>query len=950
MLTISKPLAAAQVQTYHREEFANAKENYYTEGDRIVGQWHGKLAEEWGLKGDVADDHFKRLSEGQHPTTGEQLVRHQTPREYTNSRGDLVKSVDHRAGWDATFSAPKSVSVTALVGGDERVIEAHRAAVGVALDEVEKYVQARMGGNRPAITTGRWVAARFEHDSSRPVDGYAAPQLHTHTVFFNMTELPDGQTRALQPRELYKTQQYGTAVYRSELALRLKELGYEIEIGKSGAPEINGYSEEYIAASSPRSQQIKEHLEERGLSGAGPAQIAAHQTRDEKLTLSRDEVKQQHQEMAAAHGHQPQRVVSEAQERAHEVRPYEPNREAIESAITHARDRNIERQAVSHERELMRDALKGSMGEASLEDVRQRFDARVEAGELVQVETDHPGRAFTTPEMQEMERDVIHAMREGQDKYEPLASEATRARIENEYGHLNEGQRAAVAEVLSSRDQITGLDGVAGAGKTTSLEAIRDAAAREGYEVRGLAPTSGAARKLEEAGIESSTLQKHLARGDEHNGTKHLYVVDESSLASTKQVDDVVKRLGGEDRVLFVGDTRQHQAVEAGTPYQQLQDAGMRTARLEEIVRQQDPALRQAVEQLADGRVREAVRNLDTQGRVHEIPDREERLTAIAREYARQPEGTLIVSPDNESRREINGLVREEMRAHGHVGAEEHAVNVLSPRQEVTGADRAVASEYKVGDVVRYSKGSEVLDLKPGEYVRVADVDKGHNVITVEKSSGQETTYDPRRLQGVGVYRESELKVSDGDRVQFTAPSKDLGVVNRELGTVEKIEPSGDMTIRMDSGRTVDFNVKEHPHLDHGYAMTSYSSQGQTADRVLVHVDTDKSADLVNSRMGYVAISRGSEDVQVFTNDKSGLGEALSREVSHSSALTEGVVSGAAEKTVGNVGGKTVENIAEKAAATAIEAPAVVVAAAKTAVNVVASKVKEMTIDQGQEM
>ncbi|MGH9826324.1 MAG: MobF family relaxase, partial [Blastocatellia bacterium] len=247
MLTISNPLSASQAQAYHAEEFSNAHENYYTQGDQIRGQWHGKLAAKWGLKGEVSEEHFQRLSEGQHPVTGEQLVQHRAAREYTNERGDKVKAMEHRAAWDATFSAPKSVSLTALVGGDERVLQAHQESVAVALNELERYVQARISGSLPAETTGKWAAAKFEHDSARPVDGYAAPQLHTHVVFFNLTETVDGETYALQPRELYKTQQYATAVYRSELAVRLKALGYEIEHGKSGQPDIAGYTEEYLA-------------------------------------------------------------------------------------------------------------------------------------------------------------------------------------------------------------------------------------------------------------------------------------------------------------------------------------------------------------------------------------------------------------------------------------------------------------------------------------------------------------------------------------------------------------------------------------------------------------------------------------------------------------------------------------------------------------------------------
>ena len=238
MLTISKALSASQAEIYHREEFANAQANYYSEGESIRGEWHGKLAEQWGLRGEVDQEQFARLANGQHPTTGEQLVRHTAPREYLDARGETVKPMEHRAGWDATFSAPKSISLTALVGGDDDLRQAHRESVRIAIDELEKYVQARMGGNRPAETTGKWVAASFEHDSARPVEGYAAPQLHTHVVFFNLTETETGESRALQPRELYRSQQYGTAIYRSELALRMKELGYEVEQGKAASQKL----------------------------------------------------------------------------------------------------------------------------------------------------------------------------------------------------------------------------------------------------------------------------------------------------------------------------------------------------------------------------------------------------------------------------------------------------------------------------------------------------------------------------------------------------------------------------------------------------------------------------------------------------------------------------------------------------------------------------------------
>jgi conjugative relaxase-like TrwC/TraI family protein len=890
MVTLSKPISSGQAQAYHKEEFANAKENYYTEGERVRGEWQGQLAERWGLQGEVQEQQFARLSEGQHPATGEQLVRHQTAREYENERGEMVRSMEHRAGWDATFSAPKSVSLTALVGGDDRVREAHRESVRTALDEMEKYVQARMGGNVPAQTTGAWAVAKFEHDSSRPVDGYAAPQLHTHAVVFNVTETADGNTRALQPQELYKTQQYATAVYRSELASHLQRMGYEIERGEHGQPEIKGYSREYLEASSPRRQQIEEHMEAAGRSGAGAAQIAAHRTRDAKQPLSHEEVRAQHQKIAEEYGQQPQRVLTEAALRPGvELRP-EPSQRAAQEGMSYARERGMEREAVADERSLMRDALKHTMGEARLPEIKAEFERRIAERELIEVpRRGLAGRAYTTHEMQGYERELIERMKMGQGTRDVLADGNVRQQTMEQHSHLSASQRQAVDTVLTSRDQMMALEGVAGAGKTTSLAAVREAAVHAGYEVEGLAPTSRAAQKLGEAGMETETLQRHLARGEQpDDGQKKLYVVDESSMASTKQMHTFVERLNENDRVLFVGDTRQHEAVEAGRPYAQLQEAGLRTAHLDEIIRQKDPALKDAVEQLARGEVREAIGNLNQQGRVVEIKDRVERIDEIAREYVRSPERTLVVSPDNESRREINSHIHRAMQSSGQVSNEEQRVHVLYARQDMTGADRQHAQNYEKGDVLRYSKGSKPLGIEAGEYARVTHTDRESNTVTIKRHGGEELSYDPRRLQGVTVYRDAERTFAHGDRVQLTAPHYAEKLANRELGTVERIDGDGNLKLRMDSGREVEFNARQHPHLDYGYAVTSHSSQGQTADRVLIHVDSSQAhGELLNSRMAYVSVSRAQFDVKMYTNDAKTLGQELSRDVSNPSAIQQ---------------------------------------------------------------
>jgi len=893
MLTISKALSSGQARTYHAREFISEKQNYWSHDQQDHSEWQGKLADKWGLRGAVGDEHFARLSEGQHPDNAAQLVKHQPARTYENEYGKQITSAEHRAGWDATFSAPKSVSLTALVGGDERVREAHRESVHAALRELERYTQARIGNVHAPETTGKFIAATFEHDTARPVDGYAAPQLHTHAVIFNVTERENGQTRALQERSLFQSQHYATSVYRSELAILLQRLGYEIECGEYGQPEIKGYTREYLDASSLRRAQIKEHLREIGRDGAGAAQVAAHRTRDSKDLLSREEVLQQHRELAAKYGHQAERIVLQTQEQTqrHAVLP----EKTAQQSVTYSRHHVFERSAVQDERTILQAAIDRGMGEVSYSQVRQEFEQRVIRGEFRRVES-MGGRAaplYTTAEMVRLEREIVASMRQGnQRNFENsmLVSPPLRIRIEDRHPELSKAQLHAVDEIFLSREKIVGLDGVAGAGKTTTLAVIRGGAEAQGYTVEGFAPTSRAAQKLSEAGMRTSTLQYHLIRGEQPDtGEKRLFVLDESSLASTRQMHEFVMRLHRNDRVLLVGDTRQHESVDAGRPFAQLQEAGMNTAKLDEILRQRDPELKHAVEQLARGQVGAAVESLDQQGRVHELKERGERIAAIAREYALSPESTLVVSPDNRSRIEINQQIHKELQSRGIVNRQEHPMQMLVPRQEMTGADRSWAQQYQLDDIVRYSRGSKGTGIGKGEYARVVAIHTQENSLTVLRANGEKTTYDPRRQMGVSVYRKQERVFSIGDRIQFTAPNQELKIANREFGTVENIAQDGAIRLKLVGGRSMDFDSHRFPHLDHGYAVTSYSSQGQTAERVLIHVDTEPGAkNLLNNRMAYVAVSRGQWDAQIFTNDREKLPLALSQDVSHQSAYKPG--------------------------------------------------------------
>jgi ATP-dependent exoDNAse (exonuclease V) alpha subunit len=331
-------------------------------------------------------------------------------------------------------------------------------------------------------------------------------------------------------------------------------------------------------------------------------------------------------------------------------------------------------------------------------------------------------------------------------------------------------------------------------------------------------------------------------------------MLDESSLASTKQVRDFLAQLEASDRVLFIGDTRQHQGVEAGKPFEQLVNAGMKTTQLDQIVRQQaDPELLRAVEHLSRGEIAEGVALLEQQGRVTEIVDSQQRIAAIAWSYAASPDNTIVVSPDNASRREINQAVRASLQASGLVQPEDHVMRILTPRSDMTGADRAWAARYQVDDVLRYQKGSKDFGIEPGSYATVLTVDPQKNLLTVQKSDGTKVTYDPSRLRGISAYREIERAFAVSDRLE--------------------------------SGKSIDFDPASSRHFDHGYAVTSHSSQGLTARRVLVNIDTASHRDLINSRLAYVSVSRASFDAQIYTNDASCLTKSLSNDISKSSAI-----------------------------------------------------------------
>jgi ATP-dependent exoDNAse (exonuclease V) alpha subunit len=311
----------------------------------------------------------------------------------------------------------------------------------------------------------------------------------------------------------------------------------------------------------------------------------------------------------------------------------------------------------------------------------------------------------------------------------------------------------------------------------------------------------------------------------------------------------------------------------------------MTTAALTEIVRQRDKDLKQNVEDLAARNTPEAVAALISRGKVIEIADERERFEALAQDYAKNPLDTLVISPSNRGRSELNSLIHRELQHEGIVSSNDQQTTVYIERKDMTGAERTFANSYRpFEDIIRYNSASKVHKVKTGECARVIDTDHETNKITVRFLNGRKLTYNPTRFSGVSVYYEAERAFAEGDRLQIRAPFREKRIANGALGTITKIEPN-QIRLAMDSGREVTVDLRKFRHLDYGYAVTSYSAQGLTFDRVLVNADTQESARLLNDRTAYVAISRARYDALIYTDSTHNLSEALSREIEKQTAL-----------------------------------------------------------------
>lgn len=529
--SVSALTSSAQASSYYEAD------DYYAEGGLSPSEWSGKGAEELGLSGDVDRDQFRELLDGK---IGDQQLG-------TFRHGQL----EHRPGWDVTLSAPKSVSIMAEVAGDRRLIEAHGEAVKTALAHVETHMAAtrvRHGGSVTREITGNLIVASFQHGTSRAQD----PQLHTHNVIMNATQGEDGSWRSLEPRAIYQLQKQIGAIYRQELALKVRELGYEIEAAKESMFEIKGVSAEVMAAFSTRSAAIEAALGERGTSreaaSAAEKQVAALDTRQAKVAADQASLVADWRQTADRAGFDSEArlaLVSEAKSGAVSATGLAHQAQSAERAVAHAADKLGERQSVFSVATLHEEAGRVGLGKVSYAQIRAAIEAAGARGELVdRTFLDRRGAEFaglTTHQNIEAETRLLRIEAEGRGAFAQIASPLSAAKTvavasrqaERDGFAWNEDQRAATEQLLTSRNRITAVQGYAGTAKTTTVLATfaREAEAR-GVSVVALAPTASAGMVLGEAlRTRGDTVARHMmSPGQSVSGQPAAWIVDEASL------------------------------------------------------------------------------------------------------------------------------------------------------------------------------------------------------------------------------------------------------------------------------------------------------------------------------------------------------------------------------------------------------------------------------------
>ncbi len=890
------------------------RDGYYVKDSpehRAASAWAGRGAAELGLEGTVDPETFRSVLEGEVPDgSGRRLGK----------RGK-DGGIHHRPGRDLTFSAPKSVSLAALIGGDARIVKAHDRAVVRALDWFERNAaetRMRAPENGRMVRAGgqKAVIAVFRHDTSRNLD----PALHTHSVIANMLLGSDGRWRTMANESLYASKMLLGALYRNELAGELAKLGYGIEKTYSdGRFEIAGVSRETIEAFSTRRAEIEAAMEARGLGGTAEnqhlARRAALMTRAHKRDVDKEALRETWARQAADLGFDAGALVASATERSLEGAEKDrageraaagSAREAADWALAHL----SERDAVFTRTGLLAAALSYSPGSASIREIEGAVDALKREGRLHEAPALEAGGGLTTDRAVAAERENIALMRTGAGRGKaPMRGWMVDRHLSR--GPLTAGQKEAVKLILSEKDRTVGVQGYAGTGKTRMLDRARTLAEKKGWRMVGLAPSASAVQTLAaESGIESETLQRFLARNAgvaEGRLTKKgaremraafartVLVVDEGSLASTVQARDLL-RIAGELRIpklVLVGDSKQLDAVDAGKPFAQLQQAGMKTAVMDEIMRQRDPELRAAVEATLAGDIGKAFEKLGAN--VAEVrPDNI--AGAVAARWlglsVEERERTGVMAPSHELREGINAHIRERLAREGRIaGPALHTQRLVS--KGYTNAEKALAANYAPGDVVAFHRPYKRLGVEKGDERSVIRVDHRRRTVHLEGPDGATVAWKPSeiggRRGGAEVYRAETIELRAGDRVRWTRNDKDLGLVNSGAADVAGVR-NGRVTFTLEDGGKLTLTPGDPQlrHLDHAWASTVHSFQGRTVDNVIAAMEANHPR-LTTAKSFYVEISRARDRAELVTDDARALRERLEAVTGERISALEGI-------------------------------------------------------------
>ena len=908
--------SAAQGVSYYE------RDGYYANDDpahKEASSWTGKGAAELGLAGPVEPDAFKEILEGRVPDgTGHRLGRKQKD-------GTLA----HRPGRDITLSAPKSVSLAALIGGDKRIVAAHDKAVERTLAWVEKNVaETRLSDpeTRRMVRAGgqKMVAATFRHDTSRNLD----PQLHTHAVIANMLQGEDNKWRTMANEKLYRSKMLIGALYRGELAGELEKLGYGIEkTHADGRFEIAGVPRKVIEAFSTRRAAIVAAMEQRGLGGPDNnprlAERAALMTRAHKRDVDHGSLRENWREQAAELGFDATAIAAGAMEKSagreeasgiapsaaeNENTEHAPNmaEQAVAWAVAHL----SEREAVFSRTGVLTAALTWQPGAVSIQDAVDAVSRLEKNGTLHAANAPVPGDSLTTDKAVADEKETIALMHNGQGRGAvPMRGRAVDKALRN--GPLTAGQKTAVKLILSEKDRVIGVQGYAGTGKTTMLKRARALLEKRGFEIRGLAPSASAAQTLAaESGIESETLQRFLARNAgvaegrlTRKGAREMraafkktvLVVDEGSLASTVQARNLL-RIARElrlPRVVLVGDGKQLDAVDAGKPFVQLQQAGMKTAEMSQIMRQREPRLKAAVEASMAGDIKKAFEKLGSN--VAGVKPDNLAGAAAARwlKLSRQQrENAGLMAPSHALRQEINAIVRERLVRDGQVTGPALETERLISRG-YTDAEKTIAENYAPGDVVGFHRPYKRLGVEKGDELRVAEIDRDAGTVNLRRKDGETVGWVPHKLAarsgGVEVYRCESIELRHGDRIRWTRNDNGLGLINSQTAEVARVK-NGTVTFALEDGRMLDLKdgASQLRHIDRAWASTVHAFQGRTVDTVIAAMEANH-PHLTTQKTLYVEISRARDRAELVTDDRNALCERLEAVTGERIAALEGI-------------------------------------------------------------